>query len=193
MKTLLRSALLLGLALSSAQTFAADGNKYLSVNLIQQEHSNWCWSGSSVAVLNWYNQRPSQCSVANWALGVSNACGNTSFNWNNYANSANGMYGGGGTIQGILSHWGVQSYGGNYYLAWTSVVAEVKNNRPFVMRYGWTSGGGHFVVGYGYNDTTGTRQIAYMNPWPGEGYTWVNYAWAVSASDHNWTHSLRMN
>jgi hypothetical protein len=193
MNTILRNALLLGLAAMSTQAIAASGYKYLSVNLVQQEHSNWCWSGSSVSVLNWYGQRPSQCAVANWALGINYACGNTNFNWNSTANQPNGMYGGGGTIQGILSHWGVNSYGGNYYLYWASVVTEINASRPFVMRYGWTGGGGHFIVGYGFQDTTGTQRIAYMNPWPGEGYTWVNYAWAVSASDHNWTHTLRMN
>jgi hypothetical protein len=192
MKTLLRSALLLGLSALSTAAFAADGSRNLAVNLITQEHSNWCWAGSSVTVLNWYGSRPSQCSVANWALGVNYACGNSTFYWNSYANQPNGMYGGGGTIQGILGNWGVSSYGNGYALNWSAVVTEINNKRPFVMRYGWTSGGGHFIVGSGYNDNSGTRRLAYMNPWPGEGYTWVNYYWAVSANDHSWTNTLRM-
>jgi hypothetical protein len=192
MKSQLRCMLLLGLSALSTVAIAGNGSRNLALNLVTQEHSNWCWAGSSVSVLNWYSARPSQCSVANWALGINYACGNSYFNWNSYANQANGMYGGGGTIQGILYHWGVNSYGNSYALNWSAVVTEVNNNRPFVMRYGWTGGGGHFIVGSGYNDTSGTRRIAYMNPWPGEGNTVVNYSWAVSASDHSWTHTLRM-
>ncbi|UXI70163.1 C39 family peptidase [Tahibacter amnicola] len=193
MKPVIRNLLAVALVAAAADAAAGDGHRYIPVNLVTQEHSNWCWAGVAVSVLNRYNQSPSQCSVVNWAFGISHACGNSTFNWNNYANSPNGIYGGGGSIQGILNHWGVRSYGIQNYLRWSTVVTEVNANRPFVMRYGWTGGGGHFIVGYGYNDTSGTQRVAYMNPWPGEGYTWVNYQWAVRASDHAWTHTLRMN
>ncbi|UXI68073.1 C39 family peptidase [Tahibacter amnicola] len=192
MKSFFHRALFACLTLLSTSAFAGDGYRYLPINNVRQEHSNWCWAGVSASVLNWYGHRPSQCGIVNWAFNINYACGNSNFYWNSYANRPNGIYGGYGDIQAILRSWNVYSYGNNYALNWSAVVNEVRNNRPFVMRYGWTNGGGHFIVGYGYNDTSGTRYMAYMNPWPGEGYTWVNYNWAVSASDHRWTHTLRM-
>jgi hypothetical protein len=194
MKNFLRYTVAVGLAALSSAAFAASGYRYLNMDLVTQEHSNWCWSASSVDVLHFYAKTPSQCAVANWALGRSDACGSTVFNWNSYANSANGMYGANGSIQAILSHWGVASYGNNYALNWNALVNEVNASRPVVMRFGWYGGGGHFLVAYGYDDRSGTQTMGYMNPWPGEGYTWSNYNWVVSASyDHSWTHSLRMN
>ena len=193
MHTLRRLATGLALAALSTAALAGSGYRYLNVDLVTQEHSNWCWAGSSVDVLRWYGQSPSQCAVANWALGRSDACGSTAFNWNSWANVASGMYGANGSIQAILNHWGVGSYGNNYALNWNAVVTEVNANRPFVLRFGWYGGGGHFLVGYGYDDRSGTANIAYMNPWPGEGYTWSNYTWTVYAAyDHSWTNTLRM-
>lgn len=193
MQSLLRLATATALAALSTVASAASGYRYLNVDLVTQEHSNWCWAASSADVLRWFGQTPSQCNIVNWAFGRSDACGSSTFNWNSYANSANGMYGANGSIQAILSHWGKSSYGNSYALNWNAVVNEVNGGRPFVMRFGWYRGGGHFIVGYGYDDTSGYQEIAYMNPWPGEGYTWSNYDWTVyAARDHTWTHSLRM-
>jgi hypothetical protein len=58
------------------------------------------------------------------------------------------------------------------------------------MRFGWTSGGGHFLDGYGY-DLNG-QYLDYMDPWPGNGYTKSLYTWVASAADHTWTHSLQI-
>ena len=44
---------------------------------------------------------------------------------------------------------------------------EINNNNPFIIRIGWNNGGGHFVVGYGLQDS-----LYYaMDPWFNEGYT----------------------
>lgn len=53
--------------------------KTLSVPLVTQENSQWCWSASSKAVLNFYAKTPSQCQIVNWAFGLNYACGNTTF------------------------------------------------------------------------------------------------------------------
>ncbi len=58
------------------------------------------------------------------------------------------------------------------------------------MRFGWTSGGGHFLDGFGY-DNDG-QYLHYMDPWPGNGYTLSLYSWVVSSSNHNWTHTLQV-
>ncbi|MCU6502600.1 C39 family peptidase [Rugamonas sp. A1-17] len=165
----------------------------LNVPLVTQEHSQWCWAGSSKAVLNYYGQSPSQCQIVNWAFGLNYACGNSTFNWNSYANQPNNMYGSNGSVQNILNAWGVSNTAYNSASSWNSVVSDINANRPFVIRYGWTGGGGHIMVGRGYETYNGVNYIYIMNPWPGEGQTYRTYSSAVSASDHQWTHTQRMN
>jgi hypothetical protein len=66
-------------------------------------------------------------------------------------------------------------------------------DRPFVIRYGWTNGGGHIMVGRGYQTYNGVNYLYIMDPWPGEGMTYRTYNSAVHASDHRCTHTQRMN
>lgn len=189
----LMKRMLAGAALLLAMPLAFAQWRTLYVPLVTQEHSQWCWAGSSKAVLNYYNKMPSQCQIVNWAYGINYACGNTDFWWNSNANQPNSMYGSNGSVQNILSAWGVPNTAYNWASSWGSVMADINANRPFVMRYGWTSGGGHIMVGSGYDGGNGPYWIYIMNPWPGEGWTWTTYDSAVSASDHKWTHTQRMN
>lgn len=165
----------------------------LSVPLTTQEHSEWCWSASSKAVLTYYAKTTSQCQIVNWAFGLNYACGNTTFNWNSNANQPNSMYGTSGSVQNILAAWGVSNGAYSVASSWSTVVSDININRPFVMRYGWTNGGGHIMVGRGYEIYNGSNYIYIMDPWPGEGQTWRTHSSAVSASDHKWTHTQRMN
>lgn len=156
-----------------------------------QEHSEWCWAGSSKAVLDYYGTSITQCTIANWAWSRSDCCGNTDFNWSHSCNQPNYMYGTSGSLQGILSHWGVNSTARSNVLSWSEAQSEINAKRPYVMRFGWTNGGGHFLDGYGY-DTTSPGYVNYMDPWPGHGYTKALYSSTVSASDHTWTHTLQI-
>lgn len=192
MKSMHRFATAVGLAVLSSAAVAASGYNYLGVEQVTQEHSNWCWAASSVDVLKWYGANPSQCGVTNWAFGRNDACSSAAFYWNSGANSPNALYGQNGSVQAILWNSGVDATAYNSALSWNTIVNDVDAGRPFVMRFGWYGGGGHILVGYGYDDEQGTKYVGYMNPWPGEGYTWSTYAWTVSAAyDHSWTHSLR--
>jgi hypothetical protein len=156
-----------------------------------QEHSQWCWAGSSQAVLQHFGTYVEQCEIANWAWGRTDCCGNTDFDWDNTdCNYWNYMYGTSGSLQGILSNWGVGSDARAYALDQAVAVSEIDAGRPFVMRFGWTSGGGHFLAGYGY-DQSGTY-LDYMDPWPGNGYTKSLYTWVVSATGHAWSHTLQV-
>jgi hypothetical protein len=181
------AALLLAIPAAMAQL------RTLSVPLTTQEHSQWCWSASSKAVLNFYAKTPSQCQIVNWAFGLNYACGNSTFNWNSRANQPNNMYGSNGSVQKILANWGVPNGAYSVASSWNSVLSDINANRPFVMRYGWSNGGGHILVGRGYETVNGTSYVYIMDPWPGEGQTRRTYNSAVSASDHRWTHTQRMN
>ncbi len=189
-----RLAAAFALAALSAVAVAGSGYKYLDIDQVTQEHSNWCWAASSADILRWYGTNTSQCSLVNWAFGRNDACGNNVFDWYSSANSSNALYGSNGSIQDILGSRGISNQAYATYLSWNAIVSDVNANRPFVIRFGWYGGGGHFLVGYGYYDLDGTAMVGYMNPWPGEGYTWSTYDWTVNAAyDHSWTHSLRMN
>lgn len=185
--------LVLGAGLLLALPAAFAQWKTLSVPLTTQEHSQWCWSASSKAILNFYGKNPSQCQIVNWAFGVNYACGNTNFWWNSYANQPNSMYGSNGSVQNILRAWGVSNTAHYTASSWSSVVYDINANRPFVIRYGWSNGGGHIMVGRGYQVYNNVGYIAIMDPWPGEGQTWRTHSSAVSAYDHRWTHTQRMN
>ncbi len=185
-KIVLGTSLVLAMPLAFAQW------RTLNVPLTTQEHSQWCWSASSKAVINFFKSPPSQCTIANWAWGINYSCGNTNFNWNSYANSPNSLYGTSGSVQNILAHWGVSTWSYNYASSWNSIVSDIDNNKPFVIRFGWTSGGGHIMAGNGYEIWNGYDYVIYMNPWPGEGNSEDYYSWMVSASDHRWTDTLRV-
>jgi hypothetical protein len=186
--------LIVGATLALALPMAMAQWRTLSVPLTTQEHSQWCWAGSSKAVLSYYwANYPSQCQIVNWAYGLNYACGNAVFDWNSTANQPNSMYGSNGSVQNILAHWSVPNTAVTSALSWNTVVSDINANRPFVIRYGWTGGGGHIMVGRGYETYNGTNYVYIMNPWPGEGQTYRTYASAVNASDHAWTHTQRMN
>ena len=187
-RTVVTASLLFAMPLAMADW------RQLNVAETIQEHSQWCWSGSSRAVMKYYGTNDSQCYIVNWAFGINYACGNNTFNWNSNANQPNNLYGSSGSVQSILLNLGgISNTAYTYASSWNSVTWDINNNRPFVMRYGWTNGGGHIMVGDGWENYNGTKYIYIMNPWPGEGQEYRTYSSAVSASDHQWTHTLRMN
>jgi ABC-type bacteriocin/lantibiotic exporter with double-glycine peptidase domain len=158
-------------AVASAQTYN------LNVPLRVQEHSNWCWAGSSQMVLNFFGKTPSQCSEVNYALGINYACGNSTFNWNSNANQPNYT----SAITSILNAWGVSASTVGV-LSQSNSNSRINANRPYVLLWQWTGGGGHFVVVKGYSGN-----YLYINdPWPGNGAYSRTYASTVKASDRYW-------
>jgi hypothetical protein len=176
-----------------------------------QEHSQWCWAGSSQALLSYYGTTVSQCEIANYASGYPERAGRpdccvpSSYSENNNVLSGcnywNYLWGSSvwgvanGSLQGILSHWGVTSSLVMSSVAAAEVVGEIDAGRPMIMRFGWKSNGtldgtGHFLDIYGYEEDA--TYLDYWNPMPGWGSTRSLYTWVVDASDHSWTHTLKM-
>jgi hypothetical protein len=162
----------------------------LNVDQITQEQNQWCWVGVSKCVLDYYNHPVQQCAIAEYTRSVAtwhdfgsvNCCTlpDTNCNYWNY------NWGYAGSIQDILIHFGnVQNSGISAALTINQITTEISNCRPFIIRWQWTSGGGHFLVGQGID----TGRVYYMNPWPGIGYSFADYDWMVSSSDHTWTHT----
>ncbi|PTT93108.1 hypothetical protein DBR42_00660 [Pelomonas sp. HMWF004] len=180
-----------GLVLAAALPLAVAAGKSLNIPTTTQEHSEWCWAASSKAIINLFGTPPTQCAIVNWAYGLNYACGNSTFSWNSPANQPNYLYGQAGSMQDILKHWGYSTRAVQAASPWSGVVSDIDAGKPFVIRFGWTSGGGHIMVGKGYEVANNASYVLYMNPWPGEGASESLYSWVVSASDHKWTHTLR--
>jgi len=162
------------------------GSQVLSVPLVVQEQSEWCWAAVSSAVLGYYKKPLSQCEIAEYTrtkatwhdYGQVNCCTSPSGTCNYW----NYNWGYPGSIQDILQNNGIDNAGNAGALTLAQIKTEVAARRPFVIRWAWTAGGGHFIVGSGVADST----VYYMNPWPGEGAKISDYAWLVSNSEHSW-------
>ncbi|MFA4852040.1 MAG: T9SS type A sorting domain-containing protein [Bacteroidales bacterium] len=162
----------------------------LNVPQVIQEQSEWCWAGVTKCVLDYYGYPNQQCTIAEYARTV--------ITWTNYGsvnccvdpnqgcNYWNYNYGYTGSIQDILVHFGnIQNYGIGNTLTLNQINTEIAGGRPFIVRWQWTSGGGHFVVGHG----VGGSNVYYMNPWFGEGLHISTYSWLVNDGNHTWTHT----
>jgi hypothetical protein len=168
-------------------------SQVLNVVAVEQEQDQWCWAGVSGCVLQYYCTPISQCNIAEYTrtvatwhnFGTTNCCVNASLGCNYW----NYNWGYPGSIQDILIHFAsIQNPGVGSFLSQANVTNQVTNNCPFVIRWGWTTGGGHFLVGHGLIETT----MYYMDPWFGEGLKIADYDWVVSGDDHTWTHTNKV-
>ena len=169
-------------------------SQYLRVPQTIQEQDQWCWAATSSCVLNYYGKNIPQCMCAEYTRQVAV--------WHNFGsidccvdpnqgcNYWNYNWGYSGSIEDILSHWGVLSTGVGSWLNLPVCQTEITAGRPFIIRWGWTGGGGHFLVGHGVIVTS--SMLYYMDPWFGEGFHLADYSWVVQNSEHTWTHTNKM-
>jgi hypothetical protein len=159
--------------------YAGSETCILDIPIKGQKQSNWCWAACS--------QCPSQrdcCEAAH--EGHADCC-----------NRWNYMYGNVGSIQDILNHFGsIGSNGSERALTGNEIITELcdPHCRPFVIRWEWPGGGGHFMVGRGIK-TNGDTMIYYMDPLPVSqgGYNIASHDYMVSsAGHHEWTHTLTL-
>ncbi len=157
-----------------------------------QQQSEWCWSACSKCVLDYYGlPSQTQCSIAEYArtqitwtsFGTTNCCVNASQGCNYW----NYSWGYPGSIEDILQHFGgIKTINLSYALSVTQIQKETFYKNPFIIRWGWYSGGGHFMVGSGISGNS----VYYMNPLPGYGAQIGNYDWMVDQNNsHTWTHT----
>lgn len=156
----------------------------LNVPLTIQEHSNWCWAASNCAVLRYFGKSVTQCDIVSFKLNDS-CCGSYPFDSSNSCNSPGSL----GWVSSILRNWDIYSRRTYSLLSQPEVVAEINNNQPFIMTWQWTGGGGHELVGYGY-DQNGLY-LNYMDPWPGHGFTKSSISWVQNSSGHNWVDTAK--
>lgn len=169
---------------------AANADKSLNLPVVSQrtpvQYDNWCWAASSQSILSFTGNAPGMCTVADYAR-QKNGWGNDDCCKNGtgaICNQPNNMYGSPGSIQGILDHYGAESDSFARSRTLKEVTKDIDDDSPTVVRWGWTAGGGHFVVIRGYAGST----MDVMNPW--DGAQLLSYDNVVSTPARTWTHSL---
>jgi Papain-like cysteine protease AvrRpt2 len=149
----------------------------LPVPANQQELDQVCWAACSQSILQYYNIPISQYEIA-----VYGTEGVNTWNWL-YGQSVNPTRRG---INMILTNFAdIESEGFDRNLTMMEIQDEIQGLRPFVIRWEWNFGGGHFIVGMGIEENT----LYTMDPWYGE-YVISDYDWFVYSNNHTWTHSL---
>ncbi|WP_163992872.1 papain-like cysteine protease family protein [Pyxidicoccus caerfyrddinensis] len=149
------------------------------VTLIAQQYDQWCHAASiDMVATYWGDSFWTQCDIVKKEFG-STTCPNSP------------------TASIDQTCTGLQAMGYlcsvNYApLTFAQSFSDVyTNNRPFIPRIGWTSGGGHIMVMRGVDDVG--QYVKYNNPLPvGTGSTssWVTYTYFKNNSSWNWTHTV---
>ena len=159
--------------------FAWLNAEVLNIPDVHQEQDQWCWAGCSKAILDYYGFSFTQSQIAQFGTN-----GDNTWNWL-YGESSNPTRKG---IDLILYHFGslvTQSYVRTISIQ--EIEMLISTGRPFVIRWGWNTGGGHFIVGKG-----SSGEIIYaMDPWYGS-ETISSYNWFCSGDGHYWTHTLNL-
>ncbi|MFI1889005.1 papain-like cysteine protease family protein [Streptomyces jumonjinensis] len=165
------------LLLTAGGTAQAD-SAYNNINMLKQEKSQWCWVASGLTIAQYHGYGTTQTDFCNRAARYSGgpSCNNQPARLEDMANAWWDLG---------MSRPGT---GLNSAASFNQVSTDVKAYRPIGARIGWTSGGGHMNVVYGYDTSNNT--IAVADPWPNTAtYTWWNYNDYVNNSSFKWTHS----
>lgn len=156
-------------------------SKKLAFNMEAQTQSNWCWAATSRSVARFYYFLPAwtQCKIAGAELGLTCCTGpmpaGCNVAW--YLDRA------------LTRTKNFVSFTGK--IPFSQVKTEIDAGRPVGTRIGWSGGGGHFMVIYGYSESLvlGTRYLYIDDPIYGKSFlTYDTFATAYQGSG-SWTHS----
>jgi hypothetical protein len=130
-------------------------SKHLAFNMQAQTQSNWCWAATSTSVSHyyWLWSTWTQCRVANGELGHNDCCASpvpSACNVPWYLDRA------------LTRTHNFVSAGGP--ATFQQVRAEIEAGRPVGARIGWSGGGGHFMVIYGYSLVVGSEYFDIDDP-----------------------------
>lgn len=168
-------------ALPAADTGAAALPAAYRVNITMQaqEKTNWCWAAAGNTIAAWHGVKVTQnhfCALAK-NRSTSSACPNDQAHL--------------GEVQNALRKLNFTSPGQylSNTLTYTTIQQQTAANQPVETRIGWSSGGGHMHVLYGYDTTK--SWVYWGDPWQSSNrYNWATYNYYRSNSSFTWTHTL---
>lgn len=155
-------------------------SKQLTFNMEPQTQSNWCWAATATSVSHfyWVLSTWTQCLVANAELSLNSCCGSP------VPSPCN--------VPWYLDRALTRT---NNFVSITAPVSfqrirdEIDAGRPVGARIGWTGGGGHFMVIYGYSSVGGTDYFDIDDPIYGKSHITV----ATFSNNYQgsgvWTHT----
>ena len=152
----------------------------LSFSMQAQTQSNWCWAATSVSVSHfyWTGSSWTQCRVAGGELGRTDCCNspvpspcNVPWYLDRALTRTNNFV----SITGPI--------------AFTQVQAEIDAGRPVGARVGWSGGGGHFMVIYGYRRVGRTVYLDIADPIYGNSSPTMTTFSSSYQGSGTWTHS----
>ncbi|GAA0671858.1 hypothetical protein GCM10010193_25190 [Kitasatospora atroaurantiaca] len=154
------------------------GQTTLNISMQKQVKDQWCWDASGLTIANYWGRtgysQADFCRLA--AQGTWVDCNDQPATLEDMANG--------------LARIGLANSGRSLYrtASFSETSGEIAGGRPFAVRIGWRSGGGHMNVIYGYDSSS--NMIAVGDPWPStQTYTWWNYSTYSSNNSFQWTHS----
>jgi hypothetical protein len=155
-------------------------SKQLAFNMQAQTQSNWCWAATATSVSHfyWLWSTWTQCAVANNELGRSDCCNSTvpsacNVPW--YLDKALTR------TRNFVSVMGPATF--------QQVRDEIDAGRPVGARVGWSGGGGHFMVIYGYSFVVGTQYFDIDDPIYGKSHLSVSGFSSNYQGSGTWTHT----
>lgn len=155
-------------------------SKHLSFNMQAQTQSNWCWAATSTSVSHfyWFFSHWTQCKVANAELGHTDCChspvpSDCNVPW--YLDRALTRTNNFVSITGSVSFQQVKD--------------EIDAGRPVGARIGWSGGGGHFMVIYGYSIVFGVEYFDIDDPIYGKSHLTVADFSSNYQGSGSWTHT----
>ncbi|MBN9744129.1 MULTISPECIES: papain-like cysteine protease family protein [Amycolatopsis] len=160
---------------------AADAGE-TNISMQAQQKDQWCWdaSGNTIAAYWGYSLTQTRfCQIAH------NESGSDCANNQGYLSDQQRVF-------RYLGFRSVGSYNSNgYRLSFSGIKNQIDAGQPIGTRIGWTSGGGHMHVLYGYDDSNGRSIVEYGDPWPSNNrYNSMNYSSYVSNNQFAWTHTV---
>jgi hypothetical protein len=157
--------------------------KQLSFNMQMQTQSNWCWAATATSVSHyfWRWSTWNQCRVANAELERTDCCqtpvpADCNVPW--YLDRSLTR------TRNFVSMTGPVGF--------EQVRAEIDAGRPVGARIGWSGGGGHFMVIYGYSLIGGGEFFDIDDPIYGKSHIPVSEFAGSYQGAGSWTHTYFM-
>ncbi|WP_026360836.1 papain-like cysteine protease family protein [Amycolatopsis nigrescens] len=163
---------------ASAESQLIPGAHRADISMQAQQKDQWCWAAAGNTIAAFHGSSVTQTKFCQLAHNESGSdCRNNQ-----------------GTLADPQRAFGKLGFAspGNYLngrVNYSTVQSQTGNDQPIETRIGWSSGGGHMHVLYGYD--TSKNWVYWGDPWPSsDRYNWATYSYYTSNGSFTWTHTL---